>query len=89
MADFRKGDIVQNIFAAKGNPYRFLIYMGKGTCRQGRYVHKTYDCIGYDGSKVQLFRDPDGLVCIGHMQEFDEFLDALAALKDRKENYDA
>lgn len=82
MADFRKGDIVQNIFAGKNNPTRFLLYIGKGTCG---HTHKVYDCIGYDGKKVQLFREPDGLVKIGHMYEFDTFMAALRSLADRKE----
>lgn len=88
MADFAKGDIVLNIFAGKRNPTRFLLYMGKGTCWQGRYSHKVYDCIGYDGKKVQIFRDPDGLVKVGHMGEFDAFMSALKELKDRKEGAD-
>lgn len=86
MADFRKGDIVQNIFAGKNNPTRFLLYIGKGTCRQGRYTHEVYDCIGYDGKKVQLFRDPDGLVKVGHLYEFDTFTAALRSLADRKDD---
>lgn len=88
MADFRKGDIVQNLFAGKNNPTRFLLYIGKGTCRQGRYSHKVYDCIGYDGKKVQLFRDPDGIAKVGHMDEFDAFMAALKALADRKDGAD-
>ena len=85
MGEVRKGDIVLNIFAGKRNPKRFLLYIGKGTCRQGRYTHKVYDCIDYDGQKVQLFRDPDGLVNVGHMDEFDTFIAALKLLKDRKD----
>lgn len=88
MADFRKGDIVQNLFAGQENPTRFLLYIGKGTCRQGRYTHKVYNCIGYDGKKVQLFCDPDGLVKVGHMYEFDVFMAALEALADRKDGAD-
>lgn len=88
MADFRKGDIVQNIFAGKNNPTRFLLYIRKGTCRQGRYSHNVYDCIGYDGKKVQLFRDPDGLIKVGHMDEFDAFMATLKALADRKDGAD-
>lgn len=83
MADLQKGDIVMNTFAGKGSPTRFLLYIGKGVCRQGRYSHKVYDCIGYDGKKVQIFRDPDGLVKVGHMGEFDAFMVALKGLKDR------
>lgn len=77
---FHKGDIVMNIFAGKGNPNRYLLYLGKGTCRQGRYRHKVYDCIGYDGRKVQIFRENDPLVVVGHMTEFDDFITALQEL---------
>lgn len=89
MADFRKGDIVKNLFAGKNNPTRFLLYMGEGTCKQGRYSHKVYNCIGYNGEKVQLFRDPpDGLVKVGHMYEYDTFMAALKSLADRKDGAD-
>ena len=77
---FKKGDIVQNIFAGKGNPFRYLLYLGKGTCRQGRYSHKVYDCIGYDGKKVQVFRENEPLVVVGHIKEFDDFIYALRML---------
>ena len=85
MADFRKGDIVRNIFAGENNPTAHLLYLGKGTCRQGRYSHKVYDCIGYDGRKVQVFRNPEPFVLVGHMAEFDAFMAALRALADRKD----
>lgn len=86
MADniIRKGDIVQNIFAGKGNPCRYLLYLGKGTCRQGRYTHKVYDCIGYDGQKVQIFRENDPLIVVCHMEEFDRFIAALRSLADMR-----
>lgn len=77
---FKKGDIVRNIFAGKGNPTSHLLYLGKGTCRQGRYSHKVYDCIGYDGQKVQVFREDEPLVVVGHMNEFDDFIAALRKL---------
>ena len=86
MRDFKKGDIVRNIYAGKGNPYRYLLYLGKSTIRQGRYRHKGYDCIGYDGGKVQLFREHDPLVLVGHMAEFDAFISALRKLTDIEEN---
>lgn len=87
MSDLRKGDIVQNAFAGNSNSYRYLLFWGKGTCRQGRYTHKVYNCIGYDGKKVQLFREPDGLVKIGHMAEFDAFIEALRQLGERNDDY--
>lgn len=34
---------------------------------------------------MQLFRDPDGLVKVGHMDEFDAFMAALKSLADRKD----
>lgn len=80
MSDFRKGDIVRNIYAGEGAPRAYLLYLGKGTCKQGRYRHKVYDCIGYDGEKVQVFRKNDPLVLVGHMDEFDAFLAALKGL---------
>lgn len=82
MVDFRKGDIVRNIFAGKNNPNAYMLYIGKGTCKQGRYSHKVYDCIGYDGQKVQVFREPESLMLVGHMEEFDAFMVALKSLKD-------
>lgn len=88
MHEFNKGDIVQNIFASRNNPCRYLLYLGKGSCRQGRYSHKTYDCISYDGRKIQLFREDDPLVVIGHMKEFDDFLVALRKLKDMQKEED-
>ena len=85
MADFRKGDIVCNVFAGKANPNRYLLYLGKSTIRQGRYKSKGYDCLSYDGKKVQLFREHDPIVFVGHMAEYDSFMKALAVLKDFKE----
>ena len=77
-----KGDIVRNKFAGDGNPRRFMVYLGESTIRQGRYSHKGYTCPDYDGSKVQLFREGDPLIKVGHMEEFDAFVAALRRLKD-------
>jgi len=85
MAEFHKGDIVRNIFAGKNNPTAFLLYLGKGTCRQGRYRHKVYNCIGYNGRKVQVFRANEPLVLVGHMAEFDAFIAALKELANRRD----
>jgi hypothetical protein len=82
MAEFGKGDIVRNIFAGKSNPTAYLLYLGKGTCKQGRYIHKVYNCLGYDGKKVQVFRSDNPLVLVGHMDEFDTFMTALKSLAD-------
>ena len=56
MSEFSKGDIVCNKYAGLDNPYRYLMYLGKSTITQGRYRHKGYDCLAYDGHKIQLFR---------------------------------
>lgn len=85
MAEFVKGDIVVNLYTTEANPNHFLLYIKKGYCQQGRYRHKTYDCIAYDGRKVQLFRDDGGVKKVGHMDEFDIF---MAALKKLRENDD-
>lgn len=82
MMDIVKGDIVRNRFVGDSNPQRFLLYLGKSTIRQGRYSHKGYDCIAYDGRKVQLFREGDPLIKVGHMDEYDTFVAALRRLKD-------
>ncbi len=78
---FRKGDIIINIYAGAGNPNRYLMYVGKGAIRQGRYIHKSYDCITYDGKKAQFFRDDAQFEVVGHMDEFDSFMAALKRLK--------
>lgn len=77
-----KGDIVRNKFAGDGNPRRFMVYLGKSTIRQGRYTSKGYTCLDYDGSKVQLFREDEPLIKVGHMEEYDAFIKALRRLKD-------
>lgn len=61
-ATFKRGDIVKNLFAGENNPYRYLLYIRKGTIRQGRYTSKSYDGIGYDGKMHQFFRDDAQLV---------------------------
>lgn len=45
---------------------------------------KTFDCIGYDGSIVHHCRDNNKLEIVGHMAEYDAFVDALRKL-DRRE----
>lgn len=77
-----KGDIIRNNHAGENNPYRFLVYSGKGIIKQGRYTHKSYDCIGYDGKKIQIFIDSADIEKMGHMREFDDFMDSLARLKE-------
>ena len=85
-AKFRAGDIVENIYAGKGNPNKYLMYWRKGTVKQGRYMQKTYDCINYNKEKVRLLRSNEPLIFIGHMAEYDNFIAALKSLLDKKES---
>lgn len=77
-----RGDVVRNNYAGKNNPCRYLVYLRKSTIRQGRYSHKGYDCIGFDGKIVQLFRDDEQLEKVGHIDEFDAFMSALKSLRE-------
>ena len=88
MANLQKGDIVRNIFAGNNNPNAHLLYLGKGSCWQGRHKHKIYNCVNYEGEKVQIFRENEPLVVVGHMKEFDNFISALQKLKDMGDDYD-
>lgn len=86
---FRRGDIVRNVWAGDGNPYQYVMYLGKSTIRQGRYCHKVYEAIGYDGKKIHLFTDgrepgEPSIVKVGHMEEYDKFMSALKQLKDMR-----
>ena len=85
MSEFSKGDIVCNKYVGSNNPFRYLMYLGKSTIRQGRYKSKGYDCLSYAGKKVQLFREHDPIVFVGHMAEYDAFIKALESLRDYKE----
>lgn len=76
----RKGDIVRNEYAGEGNPIRHFLYLGKGTIKQGRYTHKVFKGIGYDGEKIDLFQDTP-LTYVRHMDEYDAFITALASME--------
>lgn len=85
-----KGDIIKNNFAGAGNPIKYLLYLGKGTIKQGRYTHSVYKCLSFEGKKVNLFTEKytDGIpvmTYIGHMDEYDAFIKQLKTLKDFRE----
>ena len=84
--NFRKGDIIRNLWAGPNNPTAYLVYLRKSSICQGRYGHKTYECLDYKGRKVQLMREDAKMELIGHMEEFDDFVSALESLKDLSEN---
>lgn len=85
-----KGDIIKNNFAGDGNPIKYLLYLGKGTIKQGRYTHSVYKCLSFDEEKVNLFtgKYTDGIpvmTYIGHMDEYDDFIKQLKTLKEFRE----
>lgn len=79
---FRKGDIIRNDWAGDNNPQKHLMFLRCGTIKQGRFSHKGYECLAHDGRKVNLYRDSDKNVLIGHMDEYDKFVLALKKLKN-------
>jgi len=78
---FRPGDILKNGWAGDGNPCSHMMYLRAGTVRQGRYTHKVFKCIGYDGQIVNQMQNDHRLEAVGHMSEFDAFRAALKRLK--------
>ena len=79
---FKKGDILKNGWAGEGNPCSHMMYLRAGTVRQGRYTHKVFKCIGYDGQIIDQMQNNHRLEVVGHMPEFDAFRAALKRLKD-------
>ena len=85
-----KGDIIKNNFAGDGNPDKYLLYLGKGTIKQGKYIHSVYKCLSFDGKKVNLFAEKymggiPAMIYIGHMDEYDAFIKKLRILKNVRE----
>lgn len=78
----KKGDIIINEWAGQSNPTRKLLFLKASSIKQGRYSHKTYECLSYDGRKVHLFRDDDHITVVGHMEEFDAFIAALKKMEN-------
>lgn len=77
---FKKGDILRNGWTSEANPTHLSVFVKCGKVGN----QKTFDCIGYDGSIVHHCRDNNKLEIVGHMAEYDAFVDALRKL-DRRE----
>ena len=77
---FKKGDILRNGWTSEANPTHLSVFVKCGKVGN----QKTFDCIGYDGSIVHHCRDNNKLEIVGHMAEYDAFVDALMKL-DRRE----
>lgn len=77
---FKKGDILRNGWTSESNPTHLSVFVKCGKVGN----QKTFDCIGYDGSIVHHCRDNNKLEIVGHMAEYDAFVDALRKL-DRRE----
>lgn len=82
----RKGDILKNNYAGVNNPLRYVVFLRCGSCKQGRYSHKCYDCLTYRGEIAQFFRDDKQFEVVGHMNELDDLIHALASLKEMASN---
>ncbi len=74
----KKGDIIKNLWAGENNPQKYLLYIGKSSMQRS----KTYRCVCYSGDNVHLLRDDARIEIVGHMDEFDRFIEALKKLKD-------
>lgn len=86
---FRKGDIVKNCCVGKGNPDRYLLYIGKCTIRHGRYnTSKGYLCRNWEGEDIELSREYDPLEYVGHMDAFESFMAELKKLKEMEKEFD-
>lgn len=68
----KRGDIVENKFVPKGHKYRYLLYSGANEL--------GHSYVTYDGHTLDY--GPKELKVVGHMDEFDAFMDAIKRLKD-------
>lgn len=88
--NFRKGDIIRNLWVGSKNPEAYLLYIRKSSVKLGGYTMESYECLAYDGRSVHLFANGAKLEFVGHMEEYDKFIAALKNLKlkaeEEKEN---
>lgn len=80
-----KGDIVINLNAGENNPYRQLMYISK--------YGNEYRTLAFDGLICKIgcknMNGEDPLVCVGHMQEYDDFIKALRKLNGGEQDAEA
>lgn len=74
----KKGDILCNNYAGKSNPYKYIMYVKRGS----NGTEKTIDCLAYDGSIIRLREFLNQLIVVGHLDEYDKFVRALKTLKN-------
>ena len=79
---FKKGDILRNGWTSKANPTHLSLFVKCGKVGN----QKTFDCIGYDGRIVRHRMTNNKLEVVGHMAEYDAFVDALRKLDRRAEH---
>jgi len=72
----KRGDILENGYAGDCNPNKRIIFVR--CCDVQGYP--GYDCLNYCGKIVKQFQDNDKLKKIGHMKEYDDFVNALKKL---------
>lgn len=77
----KKGDILRNDWAGKANPQKYTMYIGRG--KVGR--NPTIDCLSFDMRIAKHSEWNNRLVVVGHLEEYDEFVKALACIRTYEE----
>lgn len=72
----KPGDILRNDWAGDDNPHKYTMYLGRAkACGQ-----QTFKCLAYNNSIVHHCASNNRLVVVGHLKEYDEFIDGLKNL---------
>ena len=79
---FKKGDILRNGWTSEANAFHLSVFVKCGKVGN----QKTFNCIGYNGEIVYLCKTDNKLEVVGHMAEYDAFVDALKKLDRRTEH---
>ena len=73
----RKGDILRNDWTGEDNPLHYTLYIKRG--KSGS--QKTIVCLSYDGRIIDWCERDNRLCVVGHLQEYDNFVNSLYRLK--------
>lgn len=71
------GDILRNDWTDESNPYCHTMYIRRGKVGN----QKTIECVSYDGNTVHHCEANNRLVVVGHLQEYDDYKNALSHLR--------
>lgn len=75
------GDILRNDWCSDINPYRYTMYLCRGTSR-GRSYFKV---LTYDGKEQNFPIDDNKMIKVGHIDEYNKFIKALTKLDHSKQ----